>query len=791
MRAARPPWSLVVLAALASCAGCAGGAGTPCPAAPAAASSAAPAASAPEYQLHPSPYDARAAAAPDVELLHQLAQTRSFRLGMPSDAHLTPDGKTALFLRSPPRDPVQSLWAMDLATGAARELVSPASLASGAETLSPEERVRRERMRVRTRGFTSLELSKDGARALVTLSGRVWVVELATGKTTELATGLPGEGRKAGAAIDPHLSPDGKRVAFVRDDDLHVAPSAGGRETQITRGGSERVTHGLAEFIAGEELDRHRGFWWSPDGARLLYEEADTTHVDVLTIADPFHAEQPAQRIAYPRPGRPNAELRFGIVSSAGGPTTWVQWDHARFPYVAQACWPKGGPPLLFVLERLQRVGQLLAVDPATGKTRVLVEDRDDAWVNIDPSVPRWLPDGSGFLWASDAGGPEWRLELRDPAGKLVRSLLPAGFGYVALADVDEKARTAVVEAGADPTGTSLWRVSLDGAAAPQRIGPERGEIGAHFDESHAMFVAREESLEAMPRVLVRSLDGTTARELPSQAEAPRMLPAVEMEEVGPDHVRVAIVRPRGFRPDRRYAVIDAAYAGPHVNVVEQSALGFIRAQWMADATGAIVVAMDARGTPRRGHDWERAIAGKLGTVPLEGHVATLKALGEKHPEMDMARVGVYGWSFGGYFSALAVLSRPDVYRVAAAGAPPVDWRDYDTGYTERYLGLPQDSAAAYDEASLLTYARKPAEGGLPGEGRDGPRPLLIVHGTADDNVWFLNSLKLADALERAKRPFTLFPLSGVTHMPLEEDLNEALWLRVAETLRDALHAAD
>lgn len=744
-----------------------------------------PSASASEYSLHPSPYDPRAAGAADLEVIRQLAQTRSFRLGMPSDAHLTPDGKSVLFLRSPARDPVQSLWTMDLASGNARELVSPASLLAGPETLSAEERVRRERMRVRTRGFTSLELSEDGARALVTLSGRVWAVELATGKSTELATGK-------GAAIDPHLSRDGKRVAFVRDDDLHVAPVDGGRETQVTRGGTERVTHGLAEFIAGEELDRHRGFWWSPDGARLLYEEANTTHVDVLTIADPFHAEQPAQRIAYPRPGRPNADLRFGIVPSAGGPTTWVQWDHARFPYVAQASWPKGGPPLLFVLERLQRVGQLLAVDPATGKTRVLVEDRDDAWVNIDPSVPRWLPDGSGFLWASDAGaasagtaGPEWRLELRDPAGKLVRSLLPAGFGYVAVADVDDKARTAVVEASADPTATSLWRISLDGNGAPERIGPERGEIAAHFDESHAMFVARQEALDAMPRVLVRSLDGTTARELPSLSEAPKLLAGVEMEEVGPDHVRVAIVRPRGYRPDRRYAVIDAAYGGPHVNIVSQSALGYIRSQWMADATGAIVVAMDARGTPRRGHDWERAIAGKLGAVPLEGHVATLKALGEKHPEMDMTRVGVYGWSFGGYFSALAVLARPDVYRVGAAGAPPADWRDYDTAYTERYLGLPQESAAAYDEASVLTYARKPVEGDA------AARPLLILHGTADDNVWFLNSLKLADALERAKRPFTLFPISGVTHMPLEEDLNESLWLRVADTLRDALRAPE
>jgi dipeptidyl-peptidase-4 len=736
------------------------------------------ASSAPPGQLSTAP-------PPDLDLLRAMAQTRGYHLGAPAHATVTPDGSAVVFLRSAARDPKQSLYEMDVRTGEVRLLASPEAVLKGPESLSPEERVRRERMRVRTTGFTSLELSHDGAHALVTLSGRLFVVDRATGKARELPTG-------AGAAIDPHFSPDGTRVAYVRDDDvysiaidsqgesagvLHARrPLAGGGEVRVTRGGGEHLTHGLAEFVAEEELDRTRGFWWAPDGGRLLYEEADTKDVDVLSIADPFRPEQPPQRIAYPRPGHSNASLRFGIVPAAGGATTWVQWERARFPYVAQAAWPEGGPPLLFVLDRLQDVGQLLAVDVATGKTKVLVEEHDAAWVNVDPSVPRWLRDGSGFLWSSERGG-DWQLELRDAAGAHVRDLLPPGWGYASVADVDEKARTAVVVGSDDPTQAAAWVVSLDGTAAPVRLGKGAGVASVRFGRSHDRYVSSETSLTALPRWFVRSLDGTVAREIPATAEAPATLPAVELAEVGPERSRVAIVRPHGFRAGLRYPVIDAAYGGPGVTVVQQSALSFVRAQWMADATQAIVVAIDARGTPRRGRDWERALFHKLGTVPLEGHVAALEALGAKYPELDLSRVGVFGWSFGGYFAALAVLARPDFYKVAVAGAPPADWRDYDTTYTERYLGLPNDNPKAYDDASLLTYARKP-----------GPsRPLLIVHGTADDNVWFLNSVKLTDALERGGRPFSLLPLAGTTHMLLDPDLSETVWLRTAGTLREAL----
>jgi dipeptidyl-peptidase-4 len=283
-----------------------------------------------------------------------------------------------------------------------------------------------------------------------------------------------------------------------------------------------------------------------------------------------------------------------------------------------------------------------------------------------------------------------------------------------------------------------------------------------------------------MPRTFARTIDGKIRWELPSVAETPSALPNLQIVTVGGDQVRVAVVRPRTFDPKRKYPIVDAAYGGPGLTTVTNSAALYLRAQWIADAVDAVVVSLDARGTPYRGRDWERVISGKLGQVPLDGHVATLRGLAAGLPELDLNRIGIYGWSFGGYLSALAVLTRPEIFKVAVAGAPPTDWREYDTCYTERYMGLPSVDAAAYDAASLLVATRNAPPGG-PG------RPLLLVHGTSDDNVYFTNTLKLADALERAGRSFELMPLLGVTHQLADPKVSELVWTRVASFLRDHL----
>lgn len=714
----------------------------------------------------------------DRDFLKLYTESRNFRRGAPSQATLTPDGHAVVFLRSEARATRQSLYEMDVASGAVRLVLAPESLDQGPEHLTAEERARRERMRITSSGFTAFSMSKDGSTLVVALSGKLYALERASGKAHVIDTGK-------GAVIDPHLSPDGKLVAYVQDDDVHVTAVDGkGKPRALTRGGKADHPHGLADFAAAEELDRYRGFWWSPDSRSILYEDSDATALEHFTIADPGHPEQPADRVPYPRAGTANAVLRFGIVDvNAPGATTWIDWDRAKLPYVAAVLWDEGAPPSLTALDRLQKDEVLLVADPKTGKTREAMREHDDAWLDAEGAGQvKWLRDGSAFVWWSERDG-DGRLGLvpaKDASG--VKWLTPSGTQVTEILDVDSDRRTLTFEATRDGLHYDVERVSLDGGAPTTLAKLDDGEVHASFGESHDVFLTQEGSLSGVHRQMVRSVSGQTAQEIPSVA-APAPPVHVEMEDVGPDRMHVAMVRPRGYVQGARYPLVDSAYAGPHVHIVGLDQRRMLFNQWMADATGAIVVSIDAKGVPGRGRAWERALAGKLADVPLDGHVQAIHALVAAHPEIDGSRVGVFGWSFGGYFSALAVLRRPDVYEAAVAIAPVTDWRNYDTAYTERYLGLPKDQAAAYDASSLVVAAAVPPAAG--------PQPtLLVAHGTADDNVYFFNSLQLVDALAKAGRPFRFLPFLGQTHQFASAEAQAAVWTAAAQALQAGLGTA-
>ncbi len=706
-----------------------------------------------------------ALADPPTDFLRSYTETRGYMLGRPVAARPTPDGKAVLFLRSTARSPELSLWEYQVAGGAARELITPQEILRGAsEHLSAEERARRERQRVTLRGFTAFDLSDDGALLLVTLSGRLYTVRRGDGKVTALATG---EG-----VIDPKLSPDGKRVAYVRDRDLYVLDLDGaGHERRLTTSNDPHVTNGLAEFVAQEEMFRFTGYWWSPDGKSLAYEEADTRGVETFQLADPARPDEPPHPVPYPRPGKANAAVRLAVIAAGGGKPAFVEWDRARFPYLATVSWGAGGPLTLLVQSRDQRDEELLAAD-AHGKTHRLLAEHDDAWLNLDQTVPRWLSDGSGFLWSSERGGA-WALELRDAKGALLRTLA-TDEGWGGLLHVDEQARAAYYAGSPEPSEDHLFRVSLDGGA-PVKLTSEPGVHAATFARRAPVWVLSSTTLASMPRHTVHTVEGVSG-ELPSVAEAPPAShwPHAELLTVGPRKLRVMVSRPRDFDPHKKYPVIVAVYGGPHHRQVTRAMQPLLLRQWLADH-GYLVVAVDGRGTPRRGRAWERAIRGDFAGPTLDDQVAALDALAARLPEMDERRVGIYGWSFGGYMAALAVLRRPDRFRVGVAGAPVVDWMDYDTHYTERYLGLPADDAEGYRRSSLLTWAASLE------------RPLLLIHGTSDDNVYFLHSLKLADALFRAGRRFDFLPLSGFTHMVPDPVVNERLQTRILDALAAGL----
>jgi dipeptidyl-peptidase-4 len=666
-----------------------------------------------------------------------------------------------LFRRSPPRSFVADLYAFDVAMGTERSLVrTEALLAGAAENLTAEERARRERMRLVTRGITSFSAAEDGSRLLIPLSGRLFVFERQGEQTRELPA--------PGPVIDPSLSPDGKQVAFVTGGDLYVSAVAGGAARRLTQRASEAIENGVAEFVAQEEMGREHGYWWSPDSKFVAYQRTDSSEVETLYVADATHPERTPAAFRYPRVGTPNAAVSLGVIAAAGGRTTWVEWDAKEFPYLAAVSWQKNAPLTLLVQNRAQTVERLLTADPLSGRTRELLTERDSAWLNLDGSekMPRWTPDGKAFLWSTERNGA-WELELHSADGAALATLVPASLGYQEPIGMDEQRGAAWVSASADPRQSHIYRVPLDGSA-PVRVTSGESVNDAFVSDRTGVHVLASRDRTGTLRQVVLREDGTEAGTLTSLAEAPPSLPNPELLSVTIDGNKheIAILRPRSFDPGRRYPVLLSVYGGPHATMVRLDPYAYLLDQWYADG-GFIVVRGDGRGTPGRGREWERAIHKDLVRVALEDQIAILQSTATLRRGLDLQRVGILGWSFGGYLSAMAVLLRPDVFDAAVAGAPVTEWRNYDTHYTERYLGLLSDNAAAYDASSAVKHAAELT------------RPLLLVHGTTDDNVYFTHSLDLAQALFRAGKPFDMLPLAGFTHMVPDPVVKKALAHRV------------
>jgi dipeptidyl-peptidase-4 len=668
------------------------------------------------------------------------ARTARFTLGVPRSFAVAPDGSKVWFVRTP--DGVTRtglLYELDVHTGTERLLVDPRSLLTEDETLSPQERARRERSRESGAGIIDFSVDDTGRWATFALSGHVWAVHLGARATTALPS--------HGAAIDPRVDPTGRHIAYVSERALRVISVSGRDERALLAPESATDTWGLAEFIAAEELSRYRGFWWAPDGRSLLVERQDEAPVQVWHVADPANPAVPATEHRYPVAGSPNATVGLWHVD-LDGTRTEIQWDRTAFEYLTSVVWTDDGAPVIQVLSRDQKSARILSVDVETGTTTVLRELRDDAWIDIT-SAPRFA-DGGRLISIEDQPGRRRLIVDGSAVGDerwQVRQLVSAQPDGV------------IVTASQEPTDVQLVRFGFDGTTEPLTEGLA---VHAAVAGGTTLVVVRSELEQPATSVEVRSDHGTVP--LATVSEPAPFVPAVRVLPAGPARIRTAVLFPDGHRPgSRRLPVLMNPYGGPHAQRVLSSGRMFLEPQWLANEGYCVIVA-DGRGTPGRDPEWERAVLNDLATPVLDDQVTALQAVAEEFPDdVDLDRVGIMGWSFGGYLAALAVLRRPDVFHAAVAGAPVTDWRWYDTAYTERYLGDPTANAAAYDATSLL-----PLASGL-------SRPLLLIHGLADDNVFAAHTLQLSAALTAAGRPHDVLPLSGITHMASQETVAEGL----------------
>jgi dipeptidyl-peptidase-4 len=704
----------------------------------------------------------------------QEARTRRFTLGVPRAFRVSPDGARVAFLRTRGgSDPVTCLWVLDAGTGAEQLVADPRALGGDDGDLPREERARRERVREQAGGIVTYATDADLRVAVFAWAGQVWAVDLAGPQASPREIG-------SGPALDPRPDPTGKRLAYVRAGALRVASLGGACEggpaedqALADPGGSPHLTYGLAEFIAAEEMGRHRGYWWSPDGSALLVTRVDETPVRRWRIADPAHPARPPAEVAYPAAGTPNADVSL-LLARLDGTLLEIDTERGAFPYLVTASWTGGHDPLVVVQSRDQRTMRLLSVDPGTGRAGVLHEDTDPRWLEIVPGVPAWTGDGR-LVWTAD----------RDDA----RRLLVAAPGALAAAEpvtppwlqvrevLGTDGGTVLFQASAEPTEVTLWAYGPGGL---KQVGEAEG-VEAGTRAGGTTVVSRRD-LDT-DGVTVRVYRGdAVAAEVASLAERPALpAPRPELFGAGLREIRTAVLLPSWHQPGQRLPVLLDPYGGPHAQRVVKARSAYLTSQWFAEQGFAVVVA-DGRGTPGRGPEWERAVAGDLAGPVLEDQVDALREAAARFAELDTGRVAIRGWSFGGYLAALAVLRRPDVFHAAVAGAPVTDWCLYDTHYTERYLGRPDIDPAPYERTSLIKMTERA------GVSRPGHAPaLMLIHGLADDNVVVAHTLRLSGALLAAGHPHAVLPLSGITHMAAQETVAENLLLLQLDFLRRAL----
>ena len=680
----------------------------------------------------------------------QLTLQRIFTTGDFSGGAFYPqwsdDGRSFVVVEADPQTRASDVWTVGIDDGKRQRIVQGSSLrAEGQnEPIDVED----------------ITWSADGRRALIyTNSQQVWrartkgtyyVWDQQAGRLVPLSRGQ-------GWQQFAKLSPDGTRVGFVRDNNLFVVELASGRETQLTRDGSDTVINGTFDWVYEEELGVQDGWRWSPDGKRIAFWRLDQSRVPVQTWVNDMGRYSVPVGLRYPKPGEPNSQVKIGVIDAAGGEPRWM--DTGEGEYLARMEWAESpGELVIQRMNRHQNRIDVLLADAGTGRSRTLFSDTDSAWVNVDEDL-HFVAGGSRILWTSQRDG--WnQIYLYGRDGRLVRKLTPGAWDVTSVDRVDERGGWVYFTGtGGNPAERHLYRVKLDGGAV-QKLTREPGTHSTSVSPDGRTFVDIWSRAGTPPVSRLFSTDGRLLRALSDNGRAVANLRAAGVSE--PEFIRIPlqggaemnamVVRPPSFDATRKYPVLFYVYGTPGAQTAIDSWQGS-RALWhqLMAQKGYIVVNVDTRGTSNRGRAWEKAGYLSHGVQVSDDLMAAARYMA-RQPYVDAGRIGMWGWSGGGYTTGISLARGGRLYKAGISIAPVTDWRLYDNIYSERFMRTPQENPAGYDSTSVIKNAA-----GITAN-------YLVAHGTADDNVHFQNSVQLATALQAAGKQFSFMLYPNKNH---------------------------
>ncbi|MGE8226126.1 MAG: DPP IV N-terminal domain-containing protein [Stenotrophomonas sp.] len=675
---------------------------------------------------------------------------------------VAPDGSRVTFLRGKDSDVKQlDLWEYDIASGQTRLLVDSKVVLPGTETLSDAEKARRERQRIAAfSGIVDYQWSPDARTLLFPLGGELYLYDLGKQGSAAVRKLTNGEG----FSTDAKLSPKGGFVSFVRERNLWVIDLSSGKQLQLTRDGSATIGNGVAEFVADEEMDRHTGYWWAPDDSAIAFARIDESPVPVQKRYEMYadRVEMIEQR--YPAAGDPNVLVTLGVIAPrADAAANWVDLGKQKDIYLTRVNW-RDGQHLTFQRQsRDQHTLELIEANLADGKQQVLVTETGKTWVPLHNSL-KFLKDGR-FLWSSERSGFQ-HLYVSSADGRNQTALTSGNWPVDELLAVDEEAGTVYFRAGVESALRSeIYSVPLAGGT-PTKLSKAAGMHSAAFAKNASVYVDSWSNSTTPPQIELFRANGEKIATLLDNNLADAKHPYARYRDAqrpveygtltaadGKTPLNYSVIKPEGFDPAKKYPVAVYVYGGPASQTVTDSWPGrgdHLFNQYLAQR-GYVVFSLDNRGTPRRGRDFGGALYGVQGTVEVADQLKGVEWL-KSQPWVDGSRIGVQGWSNGGYMTLMLLAKASDQYACGVAGAPVTDWGLYDTHYTERYMNLPAANVDGYREARVLTHIA-----GL-------TSPLLLIHGMADDNVLFSNSTSLMSALQKRGQPFELMTYPGAKH---------------------------